>query len=150
MIKEKRDYRKMLEQGWSNVSDLVSRLAYLSEYIFKFTTYETTYSELFATKALEVCTAINDRKTFEYINNPEGHLWFLLMCNMPFFRSKLNWGTSIRSAFWSASPNENIELRSCGLWLDGKQLHETMEFTCEQWHEFIAAVLAFACEETTV
>ena len=94
-----RDYRKMLDQGWRNISAPISRLAYLSEYIFKFTTYETTYSELFAKKALEVCAAINDRKTFDYINNPEGHLWFLLMCNMPFFRSKLDWGTSIRAAF---------------------------------------------------
>ena len=74
----------------------------------------------------------------------------LLMYNMPFFRYKLDWGTSIRAAFWSAGPNENIELRSCGLWLDGKQFRETMEFTDAQWHEFIAAVLAFACDETTV
>jgi hypothetical protein len=34
--------------------------------------------------------------------------------------------------------------------LDGEQLHVTMEFTREQWREFIAAVVAFGIQEPNV
>ena len=124
-----------------------SRLEYLGDHIFNFKTYESEYSELFAKKALEVCAAISDSKTFEYIKAPENRLWYLLMVNMPFFADKLEWGTSIRGAWWGESPHELIKFDSCGLWLDGKQLYEPMEFTRDQWRDFIAAVLAFGVEE---
>lgn len=151
----KQDYRRMLEEGHAETdafqgNDRTSRLEYLGEYIFDFTTYESEYGELFAKKALEVCAAISEGKTFEYIKEPENRLWYLLMVNMPFFADKLEWGTSIRGAWWGEPPHKKIEFSSCGLWLDNEQLHETMEFTREQWGEFIAAVLAFAREEPNV
>lgn len=55
-------------------------------------------SVLFARKAVEVCAAINDRQTFDYINDPNDYLWYLLMCNMPFFAERLECGISIRGA----------------------------------------------------
>ena len=125
-------------------------LEYLADNVFNFTTYESEYSELFARKALEVCTAISDGKTFEYIKEPENRLWYLLMVNMPFFADKLEWGTSIRGAWWAEPPHKRIKFSSCGLFLDGEQLHETMEFTREQWREFIAAVVAFGIQEPNV
>lgn len=145
----KRDYRRMLTEGYEAIAsdDQIGRLEYLSDYIFDFTTYESEYGELFAKKALEVCAAISDGKTFEYIKEPEGRLWYLLMVNMPFFADKLEWGTSIRGAWWGGQPHSKIKFNSCGLWLDGNQLYETMEFTRDQWREFIAAVVAFGVEE---
>ena len=144
----------MLEEGHAETDAFqgqrrTSRLEYLAEHIFDFTTYESEYSELFARKALEVCAAISDRKTFEYINEPEGRLWYMLMVNMPFFADKLEWGTSIRGAWWSEPPHKKIEFSSCGLFLDGEQLQETMEFTREQWQAFISALVAFGFEEIT-
>lgn len=134
------DYQTMLEEGYADFKEQVregSRLEYLSENIFNFTTYEIEYSEMFAKKALEVCAAIEEGVTFEYIQSQENRLWYLLMVNMPFFADKLEWGTSIRGAWW-----REVEFSSCGLWLHGEQL-ETMKFTREQWHNFIAEVLVF-------
>lgn len=139
----------MLEEGFAAWRDVnpdgtpESRVAYLGDYIFDFTTYDDTMAEEFALKALEVCRAISDHKTFEYIKDPDNYRWFLLMCNMPFFARRLNWGTSIRGAWWDTSaPNETM-LDTTGLWVDGQQLTRPLTFSTEQWGEFIAAMLAF-------
>lgn len=117
-----------------------SRLAYLSENIFDFTTYDLEMSETFATKGVEVCAAINDAKTFEYIADAENYKWYLLMCNMPFFSLRLNWGTSIRGAWWD---HREHELRSCGIWR-GEEQETVLKFSREDWQKFIAAIVAFA------
>jgi len=145
----------MLEEGHAKIDAFqgqgrTSRLEYLGDYIFNFTTYEGEYSELFAKKALEVCAAISGSKTFEYIKEPEGRLWYLLMVNMPFFEGKLSWGTSIHGAWWDKPVHSKIQFSSCGLFLDGEQLYEPMEFTRDQWREFIDAVVAFGIEEPNV
>lgn len=144
----KRDYLRMLEEGWkeSDHNGRLSRLEYLSDYIFEFTTYDRDMAGLFARKAMEVCAAISEGNAYEYIKDADQYRWYLVMCNMPFFADKIEWGTSIRVAWWSEPPHEKIEFDSCGLWLDGKQLHEPMKFTREQWAEFIAAVLAFGLD----
>ncbi len=149
---QKRDYRRMLEEGHAEIDAFqgqgrTSRLEYLADNVFDFTTYEGEYSELFARKALEVCAAISDSKTLEYIKEPENRLWYLLMVNMPFFADKLEWGTSIRGAWWGEPPHKKIEFESCGLFLDGEQLRGPMEFTREQWQELVAAMLDFANEQ---
>lgn len=146
---DKQDYLRMLEEGHVTTDECqgqgrTSRLEYLADHIFDFTTYEREMAELFAGKALEVCAAISDGKTFEYIKEPEGRLWYLLMVNMPFFADKLEWGTSIRGAWWGEPSHSRIKFDSCGLWLDGKQLYEPMEFTRKQWEGFISAVREFA------
>lgn len=138
------DYRRMLEEGYDFESG-IGRLEYLSEYIFDFTTDDGEMAELFARKALEVCEAISDRATFEYIKDAENYRWFLLLCNTPFFADRLNWSTSIRGAWWDQN---NSTLYPSGLWLNGKQVTE-LEFSGEQWPEFVAAMLAFAKEPDT-
>lgn len=134
-------YSRMLQEGHEAICqiDPMGRLEYLGELIFGFSTYESGYSRYFAIKALDVCKAINEQKTFEYIESPENRLWYLLMVNMPFFVGKLEYGTSIRGAWWK----DGIKFDSCGLWLDGQQLHETMEFTGKQWGEFVSALIEF-------
>ncbi len=117
-----------------------SRLEYLGDHIFDFTTYDGEMSALFARKAVEVCDAINARTTFDYIKDPENYRWYLLMCNMPFFASKLEWGTSVRGAWW----NHTITFQSCGLWQGDEQLADEMKFTGEEWAQFTAAISAFA------
>lgn len=138
------DWPRVLEEGYeeTSYSDQVDRLYYLSEYIFNFTTYDSEMAELFARRALEVCAAINNGTTFDYIKDAEQYRWYLVMCNMPFFADRIEWGTSVRGAWWMTG----IKFDSCGLWLDGKQLYEPMEFTNLQWREFIAALLAFGAK----
>lgn len=147
-----RDYARMLQEGHAETNSFsggepASRLAYLSDHIFDFTTYDSEIAEEFARKALEVCRAISERKTFDYIRDAANYRWFLLMCNMPFFYPRLNWGGSIRGAWWDTPTHKQvIEFDTCGLFLNGEQITE-LTFTVDQWREFIASVLAFGSEE---
>lgn len=143
------DYLELLENSFAIEKETFecptnSRFKYLAESIFDFTTYDDSMSDLFGRKAVEVCAVINDGKTFDYIEDAENYKWFLLMCNMPFFANKLEWGTSIRGAWWGASPGEQIEFQSCGLWVGDEQCAEPMEFSVSEWRKFVAAVVAFS------
>ena len=143
---DKQDYLRMFEDGHKETDSFngegrTSKLDYLANHIFDFTTYESEMSELFAIKAIEVCGAISDRKTFEYIDsNNDNRIWYLLMCNMPFFSERLEWGTSIRGAWWS----HPMKLDTCGLFWKGNQIIETMNFTEIEWEQFIEAVREFS------
>lgn len=141
------DYCRMLEEGHDNIRAFQghnsSRLEYLGDHIFNFTTYDGEMSELFASKALEVCAAISAGTTYDYIKDKENYRWFLLMCNMPFFAGKLEWGTSIRGPWWL---HDKITLSSDGLWLDGDQIQDTVDFTGEEWRRFVEAMLLFTKE----
>lgn len=117
----------------------LSRLEFLSEFIFDFTTYNNEMSELFASKALDVCAALNDRGTFEYIKDADNYRWFLIMVNMPFFANRLDWGTSINGAWWKY---EDQTLKSTGIWCGDEQALSVM-FTSDEWQSFIAALIAF-------
>lgn len=119
----------------------ISKLEFLSDYVFNFTTYDSSMSNLFAIKALEVCVAINDGDTFEYIKNAENYRWFLLMCNMPFFVPRLEWGGSIRGAWWDGAQ----KLESCGIWGKDEQLL-SMDFSEDEWKNFIRALIVFSTD----
>jgi len=55
------------------------KIAWIGDTIFDFTTYDDSASMQFATKALEVCRAINDRKTFDYQALSHDHYtWYYL------------------------------------------------------------------------
>lgn len=139
------EYREMLEHSYKESqrgdSSPLSRLHYLSDYIFDFTTYDSAMSELFASKALEVCKAISDKATFDYIKDADGYRWYLLMVNMPFFAGRLEWGTSIRGAWWI--PEDHYTLESCGIWRGDEQC-TSLTFTADEWESFIAAMIDFA------
>lgn len=143
------DYKELLEHSYKVAAKTFdcapeSRLEYLGDHIFNFATYDSEMSVLFASKAVEVCAAINNKLTFDFIEDDNNYKWFLIMCNMPFFTERLEWGTSIRGAWWGGMPGNQIEFQSCGLWIGNKQLHQTMKFSREEWEKFIAAVVEFA------
>ena len=68
------------------------------------------------------------------------------MVNMPFFMPRLNWGGSIRGAWWD---HKQPALNSCGLWVEQEQQTE-LAFTLEEWEAFMRAVIAFAEPEMLV
>ena len=140
------DYLKLLEHSFNTENDYKenpdgNRFVFLSENIFNFTTYDSIIANLFGLKAVEVCMVINERKTFEYQKNEDNYKWFLIMCNMPFFIGKLEWGTSIRGAWWK---NKTFEISSCGLWYDNEQITDPLEFNKEEWEIFIRAIKIFS------
>lgn len=139
------NYLELLEHSYRmELRDIpeLTRLEYLAMNIFDFTTYDGAVSELFATKALEVCKALNEGSTLSYIRqSDDDYRWYLLMVNMPFFDGRLSWGTSIRGAWWNHSPLP--PLKSCGVYRDGKQVL-SLSFTRDEWVAFIDTMLTFA------
>jgi hypothetical protein len=123
-----------------------SRLEYLGDHIFGFTTYDGAMSALFAQRAIEVSGAISARATFDYIKDEENYQWFLLMCNLPFFSTKIEWGCSIRGAWW----DNTITFRSLGLWDGDNQIVNEMTFTNSDWELFMSAVSEFSKAQDSI
>ena len=140
------DYLKLLEHSYSIECETereIDRLEYLSLHIFDFTTYDGEIDNLFAEKAIEVCIAITDRKTFEYQEDKENYKWYLIMCNMPFFEKKIEWGTSVRGAWWDLYGESQFEISSCGLYGGYEQIL-SLKLNKEQWESFVKAMATFA------
>lgn len=139
------DYKAFLEHSYANedYTGCDSRLEYLALHIFGFTTYDSEMDQLFARKAVEVCAAITHRTTFDYIEDPTNYTWYLVMCNMPFFANRIEWGTSIRGAWWDSSQ----KIDSCGFYIDGKQVTDEQHMDDEDWERFMEAVIEFAAPE---
>ena len=91
-----RNYKEQAEMG----VELESKMEYLGNVVFDFTTYDSGIDVLFAKKMIPVLKCILDRKTFEYQKNKEQYINYLTMVNMPFLVDKLEWGTSIRGAWF--------------------------------------------------
>lgn len=91
------NYKAASERDW-NTRD--SRLEFLGSEPFCFTTYDGEMDAMLAGKALEVCRAVTEGKTFECIEDPANYCWYLLLCDTHFFAGSLDWGTSIRGAYW--------------------------------------------------
>ena len=144
-------YKELLECGYKktiefNSDNKLSRFEYLSNYIFNFTTYDSSISVKFAKMALEVCSAINNRTTFEYIESQKKYETFLLMCNMPFFLERIEWGTSIRGAWWQPKHGTRFTLDGCGLWDKEKQI-TNLQLSKEEWENFISEILSFSLKK---
>lgn len=143
------NYLKLLLHSHEMITDQssigkMSKLEYLSEFIFDFTTYDSEISELFAKRGVEVCQVIVENKTFEYIKNEENYKWFLIMVNMSFFNNKLEWGTSIRGAWWYFQ--NSLTFESCGLFKERKQIMK-IKFDIREWKKFILAMIDFIKEK---
>ena len=86
------DYVVLLENSYKAYQNTMSatvpnRLGYLSECVFNFVTYDDEMGLLFASKALEVCKAINGSSTHDYIcKSSENYTWYITMCNIQFFK----------------------------------------------------------------
>jgi hypothetical protein len=146
------NYLEMLKTSYSVAQSLQgcstpeSRLEFLADDIFDFTTYDPEFAKKLARHAVDVCDAINTTTTFTFIENPENYSWFLIMCNMPFFARRIEWGTSIRGAWWNCFPESHFTLPTCALF-DGDVHIEHPKFTAEEWPLFIAAVVEFGRSE---
>jgi hypothetical protein len=133
----------MLEEGYSVESSdrPMSRLEYLSDYIFDFTTYDSAISSEMAKQALIICKVINDSSMSDYIDDPIQYRSFIYFCNLPFFISKLDWGTSIRFPWWNSI---GIVFNSTGLWLNGEQIYSNLFFKDDEWKLAVNDMLEFS------
>ena len=137
------NYRKLLDDSLAAARrhDLHKTRQELLADVFGFTTYDDEMDTLFVSKALEVCRAITDKQTFDYIKDESNYVWYLSLLNMPFFSSKVDWGGSIRGAWWN---HGEIALEGiCWGWLGDEQLSR-LEFDADGWGAFLEAIHAFA------
>ena len=127
-----------------------SRLEYLSTYVFDFVTYNVEMDKLFACKAIEVCKALSEQKTFDYVSLDESnYIWYLLMCNTSFFKDKINWGTSIRNAWWYVNSLHPVKVNGYGVWQNAKQVEDLIFIDKDEWIRFVSALIRFASCEVT-
>lgn len=70
--------------------------------IFGFVTYDSELDELFVKKIIEVCKAILDRETFEYIDGSrDNYIAYVLVCKLLDTYGWIDyWGSSIRGAWF--------------------------------------------------
>ena len=138
------DYLSLLAESYATSQSSEcppgSRVEFLAVHIFGFTTYDAELDALFGKRALEVFQAISEGRTLGYIQDKEQYRWYVIMCNMPFFAGRLDWGTSIRGAWWGIM---QPTIESDGLFMNGKQI-PALAFGCGQWADFVAAVVAFS------
>ena len=147
-----RDYGQMLADGYEAMKGQPprNRLQFLGHFIFQFETDDPEMTELFAQKALEVCAAISDGTTFEYVENKEDYIWFLLMANFPFFLERIEWGVSIRGAWWDVWNQCRCDLDSCGLWEGDQQVPYLAFKDNDDWAHFVTAMRSFALLDSGV
>jgi hypothetical protein len=138
------NYLELLERSYEiecrEYGDM-SRMEFLGDCVFEYITYAPGVTEFLAKKTLDVCLAISNKTTFDYINiSDEDHIWFITIVNMSFFSRKLNWGTSIRGAWWEHC---DFELDSTGLYDENEKQIRLLKFTREEWIDFIATMKEF-------
>lgn len=68
-------------------------------------TYDSDVDKLFIREMMEVIDVILQRTTFDYQESYEKYLIYLRMVHMPFIADRINWGTSIRGAWFE---DENV------------------------------------------
>jgi len=91
------DYANACANGEADLT----RPSYISEHIFDLAVYDGELAELFGGNCLLVAKAITDRTTFEFIKQSEEHYrTYIITCNLPFFASRIDWGGSVRGAWW--------------------------------------------------
>lgn len=147
------DYKALLEHSYGVEAGFdepaYGRLEYLSSSIFEFTAENKSMHMLFTKKAIEVCAAIVAGTTLKYASIKGNRQWYYLMCNMPFFASRIDSGNSIGDSLYLRKIQwcSEIEYSSTGLWVDGNQLHQSQTFSRDAWERFICAVIEFAMPE---
>lgn len=139
------DLLKLLERSFnltmasSECGDM-TRAEFLAEYIFNFTTYDSEMSDLFGRKAVEICIAITKKTTFKYIEDKENYQFYLLMLNMPFFSKRIEWGASIRGAWWCGGM---VTIESCGLYSEDEEQMRKIDLNQIEWIRFVEAMSEF-------
>jgi len=144
----KTDFKKLLQESYieynlKNNMD-TSQLEFIGENIFGLTTYESEIMEDLTVKCLKTCKAITNRKTFDFV--AENEMDYITAINFSFFENKLDWGTSIRGAWWDFADNDFFYINSFELWYDGEQI-TNLKINKTEWSEFIYALCEFTVIE---
>ena len=120
------NYLKMLKESYQEYKgncfdcEPPSKLNFISTQVFLIWTYDDCMDEKMGLEFLKVCDVITKGDNFLFIDTSGGNYeLYLRTVSYPFFEGKLEWGNSIRGAWWV---HDLVEIDSCGLHYKGKQL----------------------------
>ena len=141
------NYLELLEHSYKEMLkyyDDLTRWEYLSYHIFSRDCCDAEMEILISKMLLEVCVSITDGTTFEYISDSnKNYKNYMFAVNMTFLEDRVEYGTSIRGAWWGNFGDEKIKYNTCGLYIGEDQVCE-WEFTTEEWGSFIKAIEEFS------
>ena len=107
--------RKAFEWSYAKYVDTTcgeTKYEWAASYIFDLTTYDGSLDELFVKKIIEVCKVILDGKNSEYIRDESNYTAFILVCQLLDRFDWIEWGTSIRGAWFGPSVNPRCLLEN--------------------------------------
>lgn len=88
-----------------------SKYSWAASYIFDLTTYDAALDELFVKKIIDVCKSILNRTMFEYVHDENKYIEYILVCQILEKFNWINWGTSIRGAWFDYAGYPHIKPR---------------------------------------
>lgn len=118
--------------------------------IFDLITYDSAMDLNLVGRMVEVCRAIVNRKTYEFQMTEEGYKDFITIVQFKWFSRKLNWGVSIRNAWfdndYSGDGVRPVMLHDGCLFMTGSEkqfIDPVMYTTKEEIEEFVKALIWF-------
>lgn len=103
----------------------MSKLEFVAHETFGLATYDVELDELFAKKIIEVIKVIIERKNFEYIEDKQNYINYILVCQLLDKAGWIEWGTSIRGAWLVDFRPEDAQWNLARYWCrnpDGKEI----------------------------
>ena len=96
-------YKKDYEFHSEVVCEGSNKYDWAASQVFDLTTYDSALDEMFVKKIIEVCKAILERRNFEYIQDETCYVTYILVCQLLEQLHWIEWGTSIRGAWFEES-----------------------------------------------
>jgi hypothetical protein len=96
-------YRKEYAFETKVIQEGSTKYTWAATQVFELTTYDISLDELFVKKIIEVCKAILEGRTFEYIRDESQYVTYILVCQLLERLNWIEWGTSIRGAWFEES-----------------------------------------------
>lgn len=87
------------QKDYEEQRDGSSKLAYVGDYIFGFTTYDEEKSEQLTSMCLLSIQNIIRKTVFNFIENDDNYMCYILSVNLLDKFDFLEWGTSVRGAW---------------------------------------------------
>lgn len=119
----------------------LSKDEFVIEHLLELSTYDEAIDIALAPYVHDTIVAITEGVTFDYIEtSDEARLWFTVICNLPWFVDKIEWGSSIRVATW----RHKVTLESCALFdKDGEQMRGEFQFTRDIWSGIMRSLVTW-------
>lgn len=96
-------YKKDYEFHSEVVCEGSDKYDWAASQVFDLTIYDSALDELFVKKIIEVCKVILERRNFEYIQDETCYVTYILVCQLLERLHWIEWGTSIRGAWFEES-----------------------------------------------